>query len=106
MIRRRSPSSRTSGRGAARSVPSLEYFVRGLELGNAVFTEFQGTLDNHTTLDNRIIDMGAGLERFAWITMGTPTAYDCCFGAGPGHDGGGAGGWTSTRTASSRTIPR
>ena len=60
--------------------PSLEYFVRGLELGNAVFTEFQGTLDNHTTLDNRIIDMGAGLERFAWITMGTPTAYDCCFG--------------------------
>lgn len=59
---------------------SLEYFVNGLELGNAVFTEFQGTLDNHTTLDQRIIDMGAGLERFAWITMGTPTAYDCCFG--------------------------
>ena len=60
--------------------PSLEYFVRGLELGNAVFTEFQGELGRHTTLDKRIIDMGAGLERFAWITMGTPTAYDCCFG--------------------------
>ena len=59
---------------------SLEYFVRGLELGNAVFTEFQGTLDSHTILDRRIIDMGAGLERFSWITMGTPTAYDCCFG--------------------------
>jgi alanyl-tRNA synthetase len=59
---------------------SLEFYVRGLELGNAVFTEFQGDLDNHTTLDQRIIDMGAGLERFAWITMGTPTAYDCCFG--------------------------
>ena len=60
--------------------PSLEYFVRGLELGNAVFTEFQGELGKHTTLEQRIIDMGAGLERFAWITMGTPTAYDCCFG--------------------------
>ena len=60
--------------------PSLEYFVRGLELGNAVFTEFQGELGQHTTLDQRVIDMGAGLERFAWITMGTPTAYDCCFG--------------------------
>jgi alanyl-tRNA synthetase len=60
--------------------PSLEYFVRGLELGNAVFTEFQGELGKHTTLDQRIIDMGAGLERFAWVTMGTPTAYDCCFG--------------------------
>ena len=59
---------------------SLEYFVRGLELGNAVFTEFQGELGQHTTLDQKIIDMGAGLERFAWITNGTPTAYDCCFG--------------------------
>jgi len=59
---------------------SLEYFVRGLELGNAVFTEFQGELGKHTVLDQKIIDMGAGLERFAWITKGTPTAYDCCFG--------------------------
>lgn len=59
---------------------SLEYFVCGLELGNAVFTEFQGELGRHTTLDQKIIDMGAGLERFAWITTGTPTAYDCCFG--------------------------
>ncbi len=59
---------------------SLEFYVRGLELGNAVFTEFQGELGNHTVLDQKIIDMGAGLERFAWITMGTPTAYDCCFG--------------------------
>jgi len=59
---------------------SLEFYVRGLELGNAVFTEFQGELGNHTVLDQKVIDMGAGLERFAWITMGTPTAYDCCFG--------------------------
>ena len=64
---------------------SLEYFVRGLELGNAVFTEFQGELGKHTVLDQKIIDMGAGLERFAWITMGTPTAYDCCFGPITNH---------------------
>lgn len=59
---------------------SLEFFVKGVELGNAVFTEFQGELGKHTELDQKVIDMGAGLERFAWITMGTPTAYDCCFG--------------------------
>ena len=64
---------------------SLEYFVRGLELGNSVFTEFQGELGMHTTLDQKIIDMGAGLERFAWITKGTPTAYDCCFGPVTNH---------------------
>ena len=64
---------------------SLEYFVKGLELGNAVFTEFQGELRQHTTLDQKVIDMGAGLERFAWITTGTPTAYDCCFGPITNH---------------------
>jgi len=59
---------------------SLEYFVRGLELGNAVFTEFEGNENEYRVMPNKIIDMGAGLERFSWITMGTPTSYDCCFG--------------------------
>src|SRR5918912_1119171 len=59
---------------------SLEYFVCGLELGNAVFTEFEGNENNYRVMANKIIDMGAGLERFSWITMGTPTSYDCSFG--------------------------
>jgi alanyl-tRNA synthetase len=59
---------------------SLEYYVRGLELGNAVFTEFEGDQHNYRTLDNKIIDMGAGLERLSWITLGTPTSYDDTFG--------------------------
>lgn len=59
---------------------SLEYFVNGLELGNAVFTEFEGNENEYRTMKHRIIDMGAGLERFSWITMGTPTSYDCTFG--------------------------
>lgn len=58
---------------------SLEYFVRGLELGNAVFTEFEGNEKNHKIMKNRIIDMGAGLERLSWITNGTATSYDCTF---------------------------
>jgi alanyl-tRNA synthetase len=59
---------------------SLEYFVRGLELGNAVFTEFEGNENDYRVMPNKIIDMGAGLERFSWITMGSPTSYDCSFG--------------------------
>jgi alanyl-tRNA synthetase len=59
---------------------SLEYFVCGLELGNAVFTEFEGNESNYRRMTNRVIDMGAGLERFSWITMGTPTSYECSFG--------------------------
>ncbi|MBI4257701.1 MAG: alanine--tRNA ligase, partial [Thaumarchaeota archaeon] len=59
---------------------SLEYHVRGLELGNAVFTAFEGTIDDYKEMPEKVIDMGAGLERFAWITQGTPTSYDCVFG--------------------------
>lgn len=65
--------------GAGAFGSSLEYFVGGLELGNAVFTEFEGTENNYQEMKNKIIDMGAGLERFSWITKGTPTSYDCTF---------------------------
>ncbi len=65
--------------GAGAFGSSLEYFVRGLELGNAVFTEFEGTEKNYRVMKNKIIDMGAGLERFSWITNGTSTSYDCTF---------------------------
>jgi alanyl-tRNA synthetase len=59
---------------------SLEYFVRGLEIGNAVFTEFEGSPDNYVVMPHPIVDMGAGLERFTWITHGTPTSYEAVFG--------------------------
>jgi alanyl-tRNA synthetase len=58
---------------------SLEYFARGLELGNAVFTAFEGTVSNFTEMKEKVIDMGAGLNRLAWITQGTPTSYDVVF---------------------------
>ncbi|MGD0636666.1 MAG: alanine--tRNA ligase [Nitrososphaerales archaeon] len=57
----------------------LEYFVRGLELGNAVFTAFEGDITNYREMKEPVIDMGAGLERFSWITQGTPTSYDTTF---------------------------
>ena len=59
--------------------PSMEYFVRGLEIGNAVFTEFKSINSSVEPMKEKIIDMGAGLERFAWITQGTPTSYDVTF---------------------------
>ena len=58
---------------------SLEYHVKGLELGNAVFTEFVGTPDKHSVMKEKVIDMGAGLERFVWFSSGTATCYDAVF---------------------------
>lgn len=58
---------------------SLEYHVRGLELGNAVFTEFLGEPKHAVLMKEKVVDMGAGLERFAWITSGKATSYDTTF---------------------------
>ncbi|MGA2875702.1 MAG: alanine--tRNA ligase [Nitrososphaerales archaeon] len=58
---------------------SLEYYVRGLELGNAVFTGFDGTPENYKEYPEKVIDMGAGLERFVWATQGTFNSYDAVF---------------------------
>jgi len=59
---------------------SMEYFVRGIELGNAVFTEFLENNSVVTEMKEKVIDMGAGLERFPWLCNGTPTSYDIVFG--------------------------
>jgi len=66
------------GQGAFGS--SMEYFVRGLELGNAVFTEFLDVNGNIKEMKEKVIDMGAGLNRFPWVCNGTPTSYDVVFG--------------------------
>lgn len=59
---------------------SLEYFVKGLETGNAVFTEFEGDLNNFREMKEKVIDMGAGHEKFCWLSQGTPTLYDAAYG--------------------------
>lgn len=57
----------------------LDYYVRGLEMGNAVFTQFEGTPDHYVEYREPVVDMGAGLERWAWLTNGTPTSYEVVF---------------------------
>jgi len=58
---------------------SLEYFVRGLELGNAVFTAYEGTPDSYKEYDEKVIDMGAGLNRLVWLSQGTFNCYEAVF---------------------------
>ncbi len=82
---------------------SLEYFVRGLELGNAVFTAFEGDPSNYTELTEKVVDMGAGLERLSWMTQGTPTAYDTTFAPVLSRDEGAVQGRATTRSSSRGT---
>lgn len=60
--------------------PSMEYFANGIELGNCVFMQFQDLGNGkYEQLKKPVIDMGAGFERLAWYTNGTPTSYDITF---------------------------
>ncbi|BFU25373.1 alanine--tRNA ligase, putative [Entamoeba histolytica HM-1:IMSS-B] len=58
--------------------PSIEMFVKGLEVGNMVFTQYK-ILDfvkgEFEPLKHQVIDVGIGLERIPWLINGTPTSY-------------------------------
>ena len=55
---------------------SLEFFSKGLEIGNQVYTMYERDGDDLKGLDIRVLDMGMGQERPAWFSHGTPTAYE------------------------------
>ncbi|MFX1324728.1 MAG: alanine--tRNA ligase, partial [Promethearchaeota archaeon] len=58
---------------------SLEFFSRGVELFNQVYTMFEQTPDGPRELKLKVLDMGLGQERVAWFSQGTPTIYDAIF---------------------------
>lgn len=61
--------------------PCIEYFADGLELGNCVFMQYEVLPGGSSReLSTKVIDMGAGLERLAWITHGSPISYGNTFG--------------------------
>ena len=56
--------------------PSIEYFVHGLEVGNMVFMQFKTFHDgSREELDIKVVDVGVGLERIAWLANGSATSY-------------------------------
>ena len=60
--------------------PSIEYFIRGLEVGNMVFMQYKTFHDgSREELDVKVIDVGVGLERIAWLYNGSSTSYSDTF---------------------------
>lgn len=59
--------------------PCMEYFSRGLELGNQVYMLFEQTASGNKQLRLKVLDMGMGHERNAWFTQGSPTSYETTF---------------------------
>jgi alanyl-tRNA synthetase len=80
--------------GGGNAGPCVEVFAGGLEVATLVFMCLEevdparvaaGTQlytikgESYRMMDLRIIDTGWGLERLAWASTGTPTAYDTVF---------------------------
>ncbi|NTV23642.1 MAG: alanine--tRNA ligase [Nanoarchaeota archaeon] len=59
--------------------PCMEYFSRGLELGNQVYMLYEQTPTGRKELPLKVLDMGMGHERNAWFTKGTSTSYETTF---------------------------
>ncbi len=67
--------------GGGNSGPCYEVCVRGVELATLVFIQYKMLPNGEKKeIPLKIVDTGYGLERFAWISQGTPTAYDASFG--------------------------
>ncbi|MDP6459300.1 MAG: alanine--tRNA ligase, partial [Candidatus Hydrothermarchaeota archaeon] len=58
---------------------SIEYFSRGLEIGNQVYMQYDIQRGSPRELDIKVLDMGMGQERPAWFTCATKTSYEATF---------------------------
>ncbi|MDR2967334.1 MAG: alanine--tRNA ligase [Methanobacteriaceae archaeon] len=66
--------------GGGNAGPCYEVCVRGVELATLVFMQYKILANGEKEeIPLKTVDTGYGLERFAWISQGTPTAYDACF---------------------------
>ncbi|MBR9693062.1 alanine--tRNA ligase [Candidatus Woesearchaeota archaeon] len=62
--------------------PCMEYFSRGVELGNQVYMLFEQddeAKNGYKELSLKVLDMGMGHERNAWFSQGRDTIYDATF---------------------------
>src|SRR3989338_4214890 len=59
---------------------SMEFFSRGLEIGNQVYMQYEQAQDvQWKDLKTKVLDMGSGQERTAWFTHGSSNAYEITF---------------------------
>ncbi|KAK2964390.1 putative Alanine--tRNA ligase [Blattamonas nauphoetae] len=67
--------------GGGNMGPCVEYFVKGMEVGNMVFNDYKADLVKGTwsELPLRIVDVGIGLERIPFLVNGSPTSYEDVF---------------------------
>ena len=65
--------------GGGNAGPSFEVVVGGIELATLVFMKYKVDNGSYTEIPLKIVDTGYGVERLAWFTQKTPTAFHSIF---------------------------
>ncbi|AAY80776.1 alanine--tRNA ligase [Sulfolobus acidocaldarius] len=66
--------------GGGNAGPCFEVTVGGLELATLVFMQYEIRGQDYVPLKLKIVDTGYGVERIAWFTQRTPTAFHAIYG--------------------------
>ncbi|MGQ4556419.1 alanine--tRNA ligase [Halobellus sp. GM3] len=74
--------------GGGNAGPAFEVLYRGAELATLVFMSMEQDPDGdyemkdgnrYSPMDTYIVDTGYGLERWTWVSQGTPTVYEAVY---------------------------
>ncbi len=65
--------------GGGNAGPCFEVFAGGMEVLTTVFMQYALTEKGLKDLPLKVVDIGWGLERLAWLLNGTPTSYEITF---------------------------
>ena len=74
--------------GGGNAGPAIEVLYRGLELATLVFMTLEADPDSdlvledgnrYSEMDTYVVDTGYGLERWTWMSQGTPTVYEAVY---------------------------
>lgn len=66
--------------GGGNAGPCFEVSVGGLEVATLVFMMYEVVDGKYVEMPLKIVDTGYGIERIAWLTQKTPTAFHAIYG--------------------------
>jgi len=67
--------------GGGNAGPDVECIVRGLEVATLVFMQYKVVGDEFVKLPIRTVDTGYGIDRYAWLSQGVPSAFHAVYGS-------------------------
>ena len=65
--------------GGGNAGPDVECIIRGLEVATLVFMQYKVVNDEFVKLPIRTVDTGYGIDRYAWLSQGTPSCFHAVY---------------------------